>query len=115
MDPDMDSSPKPGPSPAERRLWGRRGALLMHGRGRTNVGPAHAALKAKWLALADPDGSLPLDVRERRAAMLRRAHMLDMSGKAAVARRSNRKAVTEGQSPVTANAEVSGGTLDLAS
>src|SRR5438874_467607 len=88
----MDPQRKPGPTTAQRRLWGRRGALLMHGRGRTNVAPAHAALRAKWLTLADPEGTLPLDVRERRAAMLRTAHMLEMSERAAEVRRRNRKA-----------------------
>jgi hypothetical protein len=86
----MEAQRKPGPTPAERRLWGRRGALIMHGLGRTNVGPAHAALAAKWLRLADPDGTLPPEVRERRAAQLRRAHMLSMSSRAAEARRNKR-------------------------
>jgi hypothetical protein len=63
----------------------------MHGRGRTNVAPAHEALRRKFEALADPDGSLTPEVRARRASMLRSAHMLEMSSKAAEGRR-NRKA-----------------------
>jgi hypothetical protein len=62
------------------------GALRLHGSGRTNVGPAHAALRAKWEALADPDGTLTPEVRERRAKQLRTAHMLELSLAAAKAR-----------------------------
>jgi hypothetical protein len=72
---------------AQRRAWGRRGALILHGTGKTNVGPAHEALKAKWERLADPDGTLELEIRMKRAAMLMRANMISLSLAAAEARR----------------------------
>jgi hypothetical protein len=75
------------PTNAQRRAWGRQGALTLHGSGKTNVGPAHAALKAKWERLADPDGTLEPEVRARRAGMLLRAHMISLSLAAAEARR----------------------------
>src|SRR5688572_4183936 len=82
-----DHTGNSGPTTAQRRLWGRRGALLVHGSGRTNVGPAHAALRRKWETLADPDGLLPPDVRERRAKQLRTAEMIKLSLAAVEARR----------------------------
>ena len=69
------------------------GALILHGSGKTNVKPASAAQDARWQRLADPDGSLPPDVRTKRAAMLERAHGISLSLAAAEARsRSKRKA-----------------------
>lgn len=76
-----------GPTTAQRRAWGRRGALILHGSGKTNVKPAHDALRAHWERLADPDGDLSPEVRAKRAAMLRRAHMIGLSMAAAEARR----------------------------
>ena len=74
------------PTTTQRRAWGRRGALILHGLGKTNVGPAHDALKRKWERLADPDGVLPADIRAKRAAMLMRANMIALSLAAAEAR-----------------------------
>lgn len=76
-----------GPTPAQRRAWGRMGALRVHGRGRTNTAPARAALAQKWLREADPEGVLPPEVRARRAEMLRRAFLIEQSLKGVEARR----------------------------
>jgi hypothetical protein len=78
------------PTTTQRRLWGRMGALRLHGAGKTNVGPAHEALKRKWEEMADPDGVLSPEVRAKRAGMLRRAHMIDLSLAAAEARRKRK-------------------------
>lgn len=88
----MDTEPKSGPTTAQRRAWGRIGALRLHGTGKTNVKPAHEALRLKWEREADPDGVLTPELRAKRGAMLRRAFMQEMSLKAAAARRSRRKA-----------------------
>jgi hypothetical protein len=82
-----DHNGRTGPTTAQRRLWGRRGALILHGSGKTSVAAAHEALRLKWQRLADPDGVLPPEVRERRAGQLRRAHMIALSLAAADARR----------------------------
>lgn len=50
----------------ERVRLGRLGALTVHARGRTNVGPARAAWEAKLIAEVDPDGSLAPAERDRR-------------------------------------------------
>lgn len=76
---------------AQRRAWGRLGALRVHGHGKTNTGPARAALAAKFERLADPDGVLPPEVRAKRADMLRRAFLIEMSLKAVDARQLKRK------------------------
>jgi hypothetical protein len=83
----MDPQRKPGPTTAQRRAWGRRGALILHGSGKTSITAAHEALRRKWEALADPDGVLEPEVRVKRAAMLRRAHMIGLSLAASDARR----------------------------
>ena len=87
-----DRERKPGPTLAQRRAWGRVGALKVHGSGRTNVKPAHEALRLKWEREADPDGVLDPETRARRGAMLRRAFLIEQSLKAAEGRRRNRKA-----------------------
>jgi hypothetical protein len=43
----------------ERQRLGRLGALTVHARGRTNVGPARAAWLATIAAEVDPRGELP--------------------------------------------------------
>ena len=72
---------------AQRRAWGRMGALVLHGSGRTNVEPAHAALRRKWETLADPNRVLEPEVRAKRAKQLQTAHMIGLSLAAAEARR----------------------------
>src|SRR5262245_48409535 len=59
----------------ERQRLGRLGALTVHARGRTNVGPARAAWLAKIADEVDPDGSLTPDERERRVQYALRIRM----------------------------------------
>lgn len=49
--------------------------------------PARAGLRAKFEREADPDGSLPVGERARRADSLMKAHMLRMSLRAKASRR----------------------------
>ena len=83
----MEPQRKPGPTTAQRRAWGRRGALILHGTGKTSVAAAHETLRRKWETLADPAGTLPYEVRAKRASQLQRAHMIGLSLAAAEARR----------------------------
>lgn len=76
-----------GPTTAQRRAWGRIGALKLHGTGKTNTAPARQALAEKWERLADPQGVLTPEIRAKRADMLRRAHLLEASLKGVEARR----------------------------
>lgn len=78
------------PTRAQRTAWGRLGALRLHGQGKTNTAPARAAMAEKWLRLADPDGTLTPEVRSKRAEYLRRAWLLELSIRAADARRHKR-------------------------
>lgn len=58
-------------------LWGRLGAHRIHALGRTNTGPARAAMLSRFETIhecslcgrveVDPDGTLAPDVRRRRA------------------------------------------------
>jgi hypothetical protein len=80
----------PGGTHAQRQAWGLMGALKLHGSGKTNVGPAHEALRLKWERQADPTGILPAHVRAKRGAMLRRAFMIELSLRAAEAKRIRR-------------------------
>lgn len=80
------------PTKAQRQAWGRMGALTLHGTGKTNVKPAHEALRLKWEREADPEGVLAPEVRAKRGAMLRRAFMIEMSLKAAATKRRKRGA-----------------------
>lgn len=72
----------------ERVRLGRLGALSVHARGRTNVGPARAAWEAKLAAEVDPDGSLSPVELERRVGYAMRARMMRL----AMARWGNKKA-----------------------
>lgn len=73
----------------ERVRSGRLGALTVHARGRTNVGPARAAWEAKLAAEVDPDGSLTPEERERRVGYALRVRMTRL----AMARWSKRPAL----------------------
>jgi hypothetical protein len=72
----------------ERVRLGRLGALTVHARGRTTVGPARAAWEAKLATEVDPDGVLSPDERERRMQFAMRARMTRL----AMARWGNKKA-----------------------
>lgn len=52
--------------------------------------PARSGLWAKFLREVDPDGVLDPSERDRRAELLRRAHLLRASRAAAAARRARR-------------------------
>jgi hypothetical protein len=82
----------------ERVRLGRLGALTVHARGRTNVGPARAAWLAKLAAEVDPDGFLSPDERGRRVQFALRARMTRL----AMARCGHKKAATDGHDPVAA-------------
>lgn len=68
---------------------GRRvGGLTVQARyGGAVAARARKGLAAKFEREADPDGVLPEAERQRRAALLMRAHMLRLSSKSAAARR----------------------------
>lgn len=53
---------------------------------------ARAGLRARFLREADPDGELPDTERERRAALIMRAHYAKMSLASAKARRRRQRA-----------------------
>jgi hypothetical protein len=61
---------------AERVLVGRLGAYTMLSRNdpRQTTKAAHAAFESKFERDVDPDGTLPLEERLRRAEMARKAH-----------------------------------------
>jgi hypothetical protein len=107
-----NSEPRSGPTAAQRRAWGRMGALRVHGNGRTNVGPAHAALRLKWELEADPEGVLSPEVRARRGAQLRRAFLIEQSLKGAEVRRSHKRAAPVIETSGTAVAEVQRGSAE---
>ena len=67
--------PTDRPKDPERVRLGRLGALELHARGRTNVGPARAAWEARLRAEAGIDESVPEAEAKRRAALALRARM----------------------------------------
>lgn len=48
--------------------------------------PARRAFEESFLRKVDPDGVLPVEERERRAAALRKAHFINLARKSAKAR-----------------------------
>lgn len=68
----MDSPRRKNP---ERVRLGRLGALELHSRGLTNVGPARAAWEAKLRADAGIDDSLTPQEAKRRTELALRARM----------------------------------------
>lgn len=79
-------------SPARMALLGRIGAATLHASGGTTTEAARAAFRERFLQEADPDGTLPPEERERRAAHLRRAYYLRLALKSADARRRRKTA-----------------------
>jgi len=90
---------------ARFRAWGRVGGLRAWARNDpdTMVGPAHRGFRERFERLVDPDGQLDPAERAVRADRARRAHMLTLAARSAVARK--KKAAAEGQSPATADEE----------
>lgn len=67
----------------------RIAALTRHSRGDTTAAtaPARKGFMAKFEREVDPDGTLPVAERQRRAERAMRAHMLRLAAKSADARR----------------------------
>jgi hypothetical protein len=86
-------------NPGERALRARLGAYLMHGRNdaRETTAKARAAFLARFERLADPDGQLPADERQRRAQQLRSAYFARLALASAKARRARRPAAKGGE------------------
>lgn len=74
-------------SPQERTLRARVAAFSLHAQGGTNTGPARAAFLSRFESEVDPQSTLPLPERARRAEYARRAHFLRMALKSAKSRR----------------------------
>lgn len=74
-------------------LRGRIGAHLLHARydSRKLTAKARVAFLASFERTVDPDGSLPVDERRRRAAHLRAAHFARLARLSAIARRRRAK------------------------
>ena len=87
---------------AEERVWrARLAAHVMHARhdGREVTAKARAAFLARFEREADPDGTLPIDERRRRAEQLRKAHFARLALASSKARKARRaKAVVRGVS-----------------
>jgi hypothetical protein len=83
-----------GLSPAERSLRARLAANTMHARNdaQATTAKARAAFLARFERLADPEGQLPPEERQRRAQQLRSAYFAQLALAAAKARRARRAA-----------------------
>lgn len=82
----------------ERVRLGRLGALTVHARGRTNVGPARAAWEASLAAESGITDDLDPAERERRVRSALRARMTRL----AMARWGKQKAAADIQRPAAA-------------
>jgi len=80
-------------TPAERRLAGRQGAFTMLSRNdpRLTSKAGRDAAEARYLLQVDPEGTLPIAERERRAAAARRAHMAEIALASVRARAARRR------------------------
>lgn len=78
------------PPANERTLAGRIGAFSLHAQrdARETTEAARRAFLGKFEAQVDPEGVLPPQERQRRAAAARSAHFARMSLKSAKARRA---------------------------
>jgi hypothetical protein len=86
-------------NPGERALRARLGAYVMHARNdaRETTAKARSAFLARFERLADPDGQLPPDERQRRAQQLRSAYFARLALASAKARRARRPAAKGGE------------------
>ncbi len=68
-------------SKEQRILQARLGGLTLAAKHdpREYVRPAKAAFDARWERLADPEGVLPPEERQRRADALKRAHFVRLA------------------------------------
>lgn len=101
--------PEPSrPSPAERTLRARAAAYRLHSLydSRELTANARAAFNDRFTRQVDPDGSLPPDERQRRAACARKAYFADLAAKSARARRARRGV---GTAPAVTGEDIRGG------
>ena len=78
-------------TPSERSLRARIGALSLHAQGGTNTGPARATFNARWEREVDPEMTLPLGERQKRAKAAKSAYFARLALKSARTR-SKKKA-----------------------
>jgi hypothetical protein len=98
-------------TPAELAQRMRINALRMHSHGKTNTSPARKASPQSieyWAKKIDPDGTLPEDVRIKRADQARRAYLLELSLKSAKARRLAREQTAAAEAAETELADLGG-------
>jgi hypothetical protein len=81
------------PSHLDHQRWGRLGGLTTHSRhdSRKHTEPARAAFRARFELEVDPNSTLPLAERLRRAELARRAYFLRLALKSAASRRARAK------------------------
>ncbi len=90
----VENSRRDGTStPAERSLQARMAAHLMHARNDSRVtsAPGRAAFLARFEREVDPDGTLDLQERVRRAEQARRAYMAGLALAGVKAKRAKRQ------------------------
>src|SRR5690242_243599 len=88
-------------TPEQRVIRARVGAYALHAQGGTSTKAGTAAFMARFERQVDPDGTLPPEVRARRAEQARKAYMSTLALRSSRAR-ANKKADAEGQSPASA-------------
>jgi hypothetical protein len=78
---------------AQRSTRARLAALSLHARrdSREITAAARAAFNAKFRQLADPKGELPVEEREHRAQLLRRAYMAGLALKSSRVRERRKR------------------------
>ncbi|MFI6307457.1 hypothetical protein ACIBCH_36700 [Amycolatopsis thailandensis] len=88
----------------QRSLRARVAAHALHAQGKTNTGPARAAMQAKFENQVDPDGILPTAERARRAEHARKAYFAALALKSSIARSKAKRLLAEAE---VAEAEIS--------
>ena len=74
-------------TPQERTLRAKIGAFSLHAEGKTNTLPARTAFLSRFETQVDPQNTLPIAERQRRAECARHAYFLKLALKSAQARR----------------------------
>lgn len=72
-------------------LRARAGAHALHAQGKTNTGPAFAAMTARFEREVDPDRVLPPEERAKRAEHARKAYMTKLAFQSSRARTARRR------------------------
>jgi hypothetical protein len=83
-------------TPAERRLRARAAAYALHAQGGTSTRAGTAAFLNRFELQVDPDGTLPVEERARRAAFARKGYMTLLALRAAKARRTRNRVTPSG-------------------